>query len=856
MSALLKFLSKGARSALDSPRDASAVMTQASARVRRLLPWLLVAAMPMSSASAQALEAVAETPLVKISDYLSTKQLTLSNGDVVEQTIIHGPPKPPAEFAMARPMAAAGVIEKAVQQATMLGAPAYTWVYGCSAVSGSMIAAYYDRNGYPDMYTGATNGGVMPMNDDSWPTWTDSAGASYPSNPLIASRNGVDGRATRGSIEDYWVLYNSTANDPYITNSWTQHTYGDAIGDYMFTSQSAKGNSDGSTTFWSYSSSSKLTCSTMASSGYNDGTLGRKNFYEARGYTVADCYNQKTDNIVSGGFSFAQYQAEIDAGNPVMLNLAGHTVVGVGYDAAANTVYLHDTWDTSVHTMTWGTSYSGMALQSVSIVQLTASGSGSYSLNVNSSGVNGVVMAASPASFAGVTSYSVSGIAPGTTIMLTAPASSGGATFANWSGCDGATGVNCTLTMYANKNVTANYSVPQTPLTNGGSVPLSGAAKSAAYYTIAVPTGASNLVVSIAGGTGDADMYVRQGSLPTTSAYDCRPFISNNNESCSFASPAAGTWYIMVYGYSAFASATLTASYDYGGHTLTVSSSGAAGVSMAASSPAYAGTTNYAVTGIVTGIGITLVAPSVSGGANFVAWAGCDSVAGANCNVTMTANRTVTAAYLAAGAGQLLNGVPVMLSGATGAQDHFYAMVPAGASGLSFSLSGGTGDADMYVRQGAAPTLTVYDCRPYVAGNSETCNFTTPSAGYWYVMLNGYSAYSGVSLVASYTAPPGSPAITSIVPGHGQLTVAFSAPHETGGAAITGYAATCEASGRTTRTATGTASPLVVRSLVPGVSYGCFVTATNGTGLTGPASAAVAGIPDRVGIVPILMLLN
>jgi hypothetical protein len=56
-----------------------------------------------------------------------------------------------------------------------------------------------------------------------------------------------------------------------------------------------------------------------------------------------------------------------------MLNLAGHTIVGVGYDDSSNTVYIHDTWDNNDHTMTWGSSYSGMLLQSVSIVNLQES---------------------------------------------------------------------------------------------------------------------------------------------------------------------------------------------------------------------------------------------------------------------------------------------------------------------------------------------------------------------------------------------------------------------------------------------------------------------------------------------------
>ena len=42
-----------------------------------------------------------------------------------------------------------------------------------------------------------------------------------------------------------------------------------------------------------------------------------------------------------------------------MLNLAGHTVVGVGYDDSSNLVYIHDTWDYNNHTLTWGTQLFG-----------------------------------------------------------------------------------------------------------------------------------------------------------------------------------------------------------------------------------------------------------------------------------------------------------------------------------------------------------------------------------------------------------------------------------------------------------------------------------------------------------------
>ncbi len=94
---------------------------------------------------------------------------------------------------------------------------------------------------------------------------------------------------------------------------------------------------------------------------------------------------------------------------------------------------------------------------------------------------------------------------------------------------------------------------------------VSGAAGSTRYWTIDVPAGASNLVVATSGGSGDADLYVRRGSAPTTSSYDCRPYRAGNSESCSFASPQSGTWHVMVRGYSAFSGVTLTASYATGG---------------------------------------------------------------------------------------------------------------------------------------------------------------------------------------------------------------------------------------------------------------------------------------------------
>ena len=104
----------------------------------------------------------------------------------------------------------------------------------------------------------------------------------------------------------------------------------------------------------------------------------------------------------------------------------------------------------------------------------------------------------------------------------------------------------------------------------------------------------------------------------------------------------------------------------------------------------------------------------------------------------------------------LSKGVPVTgLAASTGNALNYTMAVPAGASNLSFTMSGGTGDADLYVKFGSAPTTSSYDCRPYKGGNAESCSFATPQAGTYYVMVRAYSSFSGVSLVGDYSTSGG-----------------------------------------------------------------------------------------------------
>ena len=257
--------------------------------------------------------------------------------------------------------------------------PTSTWTYGCSATSAGMLFGYYDRHGYPNMYTGTTNHGVAPL--------TDLGQGDNPSQPIagacsiIATQQGFDGLATPGHVNDYWKDYDSDGPDPWET-SGTEHTWSSCTADFMGTNQwkwdfnqdsAIDGNSDGGTRFFFYTNGSR-TYDFIPPASYGtpqtEGCHGLRLFAESRGYTVLENYTQRVDSKVAGGFSFADYQTEIDNGHPMLTSVVGHTMVGVGYDAATNTVYLHNTWDNSVHSMTWGGSYANMELSSITVIHL------------------------------------------------------------------------------------------------------------------------------------------------------------------------------------------------------------------------------------------------------------------------------------------------------------------------------------------------------------------------------------------------------------------------------------------------------------------------------------------------------
>jgi serine protease len=188
---------------------------------------------------------------------------------------------------------------------------------------------------------------------------------------------------------------------------------------------------------------------------------------------------------------------------------------------------------------------------------------------------------------------------------------------------------------------------------------LSAAKDGEVVYFINTTQNNTTVTVNMSGGTGDADLYVKRGGVPTKTDYDCRPYANGNNESCTAEVGTPDSVYVKLIGYSAFS-----------------------GVSVVA--------TNSVVT------------PSDFPKTN--------------------------------------------LSGSNNAWDRYTYSVPAGVSQVVVSTTGGTGDADLYVRKGAEPSTTTYDCRPYKNGNAETCTVAVAGGDTVHIGIRAYSDYTGLTL--------------------------------------------------------------------------------------------------------------
>lgn len=223
----------------------------------------------------------------------------------------------------------------AAENVIITDVPDYDWHAGCFGSASGNLMGFWDRNGFPNIYTGPTAGGVAPL---------DAYGDNVGIRSLWASRAGFDGRPSDqpGHIDDYWgyyddaysMSYESYATDPYVLAGRPEHAP-DCTGDFMGSSQNkwsdfdgeCRGNIDAfSYNFWDHTGARRVNFTPPDQNGaeVRDIQSGFRKFAEFRGYH-ADTFSQLADfnpNIPAGsGFTFDDLKAEINAGYPMMLFL-------------------------------------------------------------------------------------------------------------------------------------------------------------------------------------------------------------------------------------------------------------------------------------------------------------------------------------------------------------------------------------------------------------------------------------------------------------------------------------------------------------------------------------------------------
>jgi len=210
----------------------------------------------------------------------------------------------------------------------LTGVPDYRWYGGCYGTATGNLIGYWDRHGFPNFYTGPTAGGMAPLDD---------YGEHKGIRNLWTSKAGRDGRPADqpGHEDDYYVEFESTADDPYVTAGRAEHPP-DCIGDFIGLSQKkwrnmageCDGNIDGyAFVYWDKTGARRVNYQPDETAGLPalDVQSGLRKWARHCGY-YADTFTQlgEFNPEITGpgvGFRFEDVQAEIDAGYPLLVQL-------------------------------------------------------------------------------------------------------------------------------------------------------------------------------------------------------------------------------------------------------------------------------------------------------------------------------------------------------------------------------------------------------------------------------------------------------------------------------------------------------------------------------------------------------
>lgn len=307
--------------------------------------------------------------------------------------------------------------------------------------------------------------------------------------------------------------------------------------------------------------------------------------------------------------------------------------------------------------------------------------------------------------------------------------------------------------------------VPSTLGAGGREETLSGTVEKDAWHHVETITLAANAKLEVTlTGTGDGDLYLKVGARPDAESYDCRPYEGGTTaETCKLEPTGAEREvFVSVNGYEKTDFELALRIVGEGGGIPTeyvfnseaekfvyvrteldyiTESSASTDGNLAAEIDRYTKTNSYEYILELDGEGrITggeWVGASKKNHPDFF-WlpTGRDGSLIARGKISYALVKSLLDESIA-GQPTGIETVSVSESGrvTTGAWKHFGPYEA--TSGAVEVIVTGTGDADLYVRKGAKPTKSSFDCRPYMNGSAESCTLEGP--GEFYVSVNGYA---------------------------------------------------------------------------------------------------------------------
>lgn len=272
----------------------------------------------------------------------------------------------------------------------------------------------------------------------------------------------------------------------------------------------------------------------------------------------------------------------------------------------------------------------------------------------------------------------------------------------------------------------------------------------------------------------DFDLYVKRGTPPTTSSYDCRPYLGGSStETCSVANDAQ-TVFVMVRRFSGTGgSFTVTASgftppptCSLGSGTTALTAATAVTASLTSdvgancqfsfAPDATSDIVQVDLSGLASDFDLYVKVGSAPTTSSYDCRPYTGGTTAESCGVINTGATVFAMVRRFSGSGAftitannvvlptLENGVPLVGHTNPGQKQYMKLIVPEGATfaqitmlgdasalaclaqcpdTLDPSLAATASDVDMYVRRGALPTTSSFNCRPYAIGNVESCTF-------------------------------------------------------------------------------------------------------------------------------------